>query len=529
MTWRTHFGLTQRNGNLRRVRASRLRELESLEPKLPMAANVLITEIVANNQQGLKDEDGDREDWIELYNAGDEPQNLSGWHLTDDAADLNQWTFPAVTIQPEQFLIVYASGKDRAVADAPLHTNFRLNQDGEYLALVKADGKSIASDFAPAFPAMEPDRSYGRPQASLARQVFTTDAAMNVLVPSVANGGDQLGLTWTQPNFDDSTWIHGADGVGFDAATGFEDYFSIDVEAQMFNTVTSAFVRIPFNLDNPYAAIGMRLRMQYDDGYVAYLNGTPISLRNTAIDHVWNSAARTTRRETLGIELEETDQSAFLGQLRSGQNVLAIQGLNSSTSSDDFLIAAELEVSVATTPENTLRIFARPSPAAPNGTTSYVGLITPVTVSAERGMYDGPFSVTLSNDTAGASLVYTTDGSVPSAENGTLIPPADADSTPEAEIFINKTTTLRIAAIKNGYLTSVVNTQTYLILSDIVNQTEQSLLDAGYPPLWNRTAADYGVDPDVVGPNAKYDGEFASQFVAALKAAPSVSISVDMD
>ena len=97
-------------------------------------ARLLITELVASNEQGLEDENGDASDWIEIHNAGDAPANLDGWHLTDDNDRLTKWTFPAVTIEPDDYLVVFASGKDRIDPARPLHTNFQLDADGEYLA-----------------------------------------------------------------------------------------------------------------------------------------------------------------------------------------------------------------------------------------------------------------------------------------------------------------------------------------------------------------------------------------------------------
>src|SRR5688500_18062012 len=78
-----------------------------------VADPVLITEFMAANTSGLADEDGEFSDWIEIHNAGDTNVNLTGWHLTDDDAELSQWTFPAVELTPGAFLIVFASGKDR--------------------------------------------------------------------------------------------------------------------------------------------------------------------------------------------------------------------------------------------------------------------------------------------------------------------------------------------------------------------------------------------------------------------------------
>src|SRR5947199_2527732 len=115
------------------------------------AEPVVISEFMAANHSTLLDEDGDSSDWIEIFNSGATTVNLSGWYLTDDPADLTKWTFPATNLPPNSFLIVFASGKNRAVAGAPLHTSFNLNSGGDYLALVHPDGVSIATEFAPAF------------------------------------------------------------------------------------------------------------------------------------------------------------------------------------------------------------------------------------------------------------------------------------------------------------------------------------------------------------------------------------------
>ena len=116
------------------------------------AETVVISEFMASNHGTLLDEDGDTSDWIEIFNSGTNNVNLGGWFLTDDAANLNKWMFPATNLPPNTFLIVFASGKDRAVAGAPLHTSFNLSSSGEYLALVHPDGLTIATEFAPAFP-----------------------------------------------------------------------------------------------------------------------------------------------------------------------------------------------------------------------------------------------------------------------------------------------------------------------------------------------------------------------------------------
>src|SRR5947207_7744228 len=82
---------------------------------------VILSEFMASNAHSLVDEDGQASDWIEIQNLGPEPVNLLNWSLTDAAADLTKWRFPATNLNAGSFLVVFASGKNRRVPGAPLH------------------------------------------------------------------------------------------------------------------------------------------------------------------------------------------------------------------------------------------------------------------------------------------------------------------------------------------------------------------------------------------------------------------------
>src|SRR5262245_35212832 len=88
------------------------------------AAEPVISEFLASNANALEDDDGESSDWIEIYNPGDTAIPLSGYFLTDDPLDLKKWPFPAVSLLPGHFLLVFASEKDHSDPRAPLHTNF---------------------------------------------------------------------------------------------------------------------------------------------------------------------------------------------------------------------------------------------------------------------------------------------------------------------------------------------------------------------------------------------------------------------
>ena len=124
---------------------------------------LIISEFLAVNDKGLKDSNGERSDWIELHNAGDATIDLAGWALTDDAKDLAKWMFPAVKIEAGGFLLVFASGKNRAKPDGELHASFKLGAGGEYLGLVQPDGQTVAHHFVMKYPKQRDDVSYGMP------------------------------------------------------------------------------------------------------------------------------------------------------------------------------------------------------------------------------------------------------------------------------------------------------------------------------------------------------------------------------
>ena len=121
----------------------------------------IISEFMAWNSSGLADEDGDFADWIEIFNPEDVPISLAGYHLTDKATNPGKWTFPAMTLNPGAYLVVFASGKNRTDPTGRLHTNFKLSAAGEYLALVSPDGVTVVSGLAPGYPPQFENVSFG--------------------------------------------------------------------------------------------------------------------------------------------------------------------------------------------------------------------------------------------------------------------------------------------------------------------------------------------------------------------------------
>jgi hypothetical protein len=204
---------------------------------LPTAAQVRITEFMASNTQTLMDEDGDSSDWIEIQNTSTSSVNLQNWALTDSAGNPGEWRFPATNIAPKSFMIVFASGKNRAIPGQELHTNFKLSAAGEYLAMFGPDG-SVATEIAPQFPQQFPDVSYGIGMQFATTTLIATNATIHYLIPSNA----AFDTTWTQMNFDDSSWPIGTNGIGYE--TGIADPLEESFATKLLATQPVAYWRL---------------------------------------------------------------------------------------------------------------------------------------------------------------------------------------------------------------------------------------------------------------------------------------------
>ena len=668
------------------------------------AADPVISEFMAANTATLTDEDGDSSDWIEVYNPDSAPVNLGGWFLTDNAAELDKWAFPAVTLQGNGYLLVFASGKNRRNPLAPLHTNFRLNIGGEYLALVKPDGATIACDFGPEFPAQHADYSFGIGQRVAITPLVPPRAPLAAFVPP----DDALGTAWTGGNepFDDSAWIHGPGGAGYvtmvpgflvhnyrantgvgslaiaeqviatpgiqtrvsiqntpvinflgtgseghypgdlvfpgaapgadednfvilataavvipsagswtfgvmsddgfgldltngadsyriqypdprgpadtlgtffiktageyrlrlvmyeqgggsmvelfaaqgnhsswntsfrlvgdtaagglaaqsevaeaDAPGAFRDLIGTDLEAAMLDAGTSVFVRIPFTAANPGAFENIFLRMKYEDGFAAYLNGVEVARRNAPETLSHASRATADRPSDAALVYEDINISAYLGLLRPGVNILAFHGLNDDAASPEFLLWGELAQILIES--EAAGFFDTPTPGAPN-TLSLVDFVRDTRFSVDRGFYSAPFDVEITTATPGAQIRYTLDGTPPTARKGFVY---------TGPLRIAKTTCLRAAAFKEGCIPTNVDTQTYLFVDDIVRQDYQATLNAGFSATWGGTPPDYGLDPDVIGHTGpdRYGGKYAATIKDDLRSLPTLSIVLPVD
>jgi len=124
------------------------------------AGGVVISEFMAVNDSIVQDENLEYTDWIELHNTSSISVVITGWFLSDSDGNRDKWQFPATTLTADEYLVVFASNKDRTNSGSELHTNFKLSSDGEDVLLVESDGDTISHAYL-SYPDQYSDVSYG--------------------------------------------------------------------------------------------------------------------------------------------------------------------------------------------------------------------------------------------------------------------------------------------------------------------------------------------------------------------------------
>jgi hypothetical protein len=169
-------------------------------------------------------------------------------------------------------------------------------------------------------------------------EVVIAETARTVTIPTSAT---EPGDNWQNADFDDSGWISGIMGIGWDSPGGvFEEYIGINVEDTMRSVNSTCFIRIPFTVTGLADFTDAQLRVRYDDGYVAYINGTEVARKNAPASVAWNSEATTNHNDSEAVLFENADvlESNAIGDLFvEGENLLTIVAMNSSVTGSDFL------------------------------------------------------------------------------------------------------------------------------------------------------------------------------------------------
>ncbi len=414
---------------------------------------IVINEVISSNVQNRLDEDGDTPDWIELYNAGPDEIDLEGYELSDKMTPATPWVFPPYRIAAGGHLLVFASDKDRS--DSPLHWTTLIDAGDEWSYVV---------------PSSEPDAA------------------------------------WRTAGFDDSSWESGKTSIGY----GDGD------DSTVVHGALSVFMRKTFEVTGAGSFHEGLLHMDYDDGFIAYLNGVEIA-RSGLSDAIPPFDATANGHEAVifsGGVPESFEIQDLASLLQEGTNVLCVQVHNtSSTSSDmtaipilslastedmggdlsDYVVqvqssfhtnfkvssdgdsiilrnsnqevvdlvvigalAGDISYGRATDGAADWGYFQEPTPGSENNTTAYQNFSGEVTFSIAPGHYSTSIVVELMADAANSDIHYTTDGSVPTVESTSYVSP----------VLISSSTSLRARAIEPDKINGPVTTATYLINSN---------------------------------------------------------------
>ncbi|TWT36647.1 CotH protein [Posidoniimonas corsicana] len=310
---------------------------------------------------------------------------------------------------------------------------------------------------------------------------------------------DSLGTSWTANGFDASAngFVSGQSAIGYEQnPVNNDDSFSDSILTAVPAGTTSVYLRTEFEIQDASAVTSLMLSAQYDDGFVAYLNGVQVLSRFAPpnLSHTSTAVTPTGRSDSDSLAYESFSLAGFLSELVDGTNTLAVHALNSSSSSPDFLFSPQLTFSTEAATFDSVRYLPNPTPGSANGV-GVAGFVEGVvTFSHQRGFYDAPISVSMESASADADLYFTLDGSVPapSNPNATLYTGA---------ILVDQTTTLRSAAFREGYEPTTVGTQTYVFLEDVLTADPLGDPQNGvtYPTNWQGGfPGDYTVDSRVV-------------------------------
>ena len=368
-------------------------------------------------------------------------------------------------------------------------------------------------------------------------QIIGADQYTNASTPGVEIPSPDKAVFDTGGNYSEGyvvrwTGIRAADGTfkvraqaapgnpGGDRAYSFDVFMleggfgGIDLQQQMQGINASLWTRADFYLEEGERNIyeSLMLRMKYEDGFIAYINGVEVARRNFTGVSAWNSHADEDRPIEQSDDFEAISLTSHISALRDGKNVLAIQTLNDDAGDDEFLIQAEL---VAASGTGVPQYFTTAT-AGKFNIPGAKGIVSEVWLSHKRGFYNTPFQLILSTADADAQIRYTTDGSRPTITHGNIY------STP---LGVNGTSVIRAVAVKPGFLDSKVETHTYIFLGDVITQSPNGQAPGpGWPTSnVNGQIINYGMDPDIVN-----NVTWGPQLRGALEAIPTISLVTDL-
>jgi len=389
--------------------------------------SVYVNEFLVSNRTSLVDEDGDLSDWIEIHNSGGEPRDLEGYWLSDKADNPLKWRFPHVVIEPGQYMVVFASGKDRRDPGKQLHTNFRLNDTDDDMVFSTKEGHVI-DDIE--IRNMVTDVSYGRVQGS--RDVWRYFPEPT---PGEANHTQEV-EELTGKSLTQGLELRINEVVGLNSGTLADEDGDHPDWIEIYNPGEESVNMAGFGLtddpDDPYRWVFPEVTLEPEEFVVVFASGK--DRRDPAGRNLHTNFR-------IGVAGETVVLSNSWGQV---VDTLATGRLSPGMSSGKHPDGGEGR-----------SFFLEPSPGSPNMPSGLPGYAPQPVFSQHGGFFDEPqsLSIEVRSPPPGAVIRYTLDGAEPSESSPLYSGP----------ILIDKTTVVRAKTFAPGLLPSPATNHSFLI------------------------------------------------------------------
>jgi hypothetical protein len=334
---------------------------------------------MSSNSKIIKDENGDFEDWIEIYNYGSTTINLAGFGLSDEVENPYKWKFPSRNLAPNQYLIIWASDKNRSNTSGNLHTNFKMKSGGETIVLTNASGTKIDQSPTVAIPT---DKSYGRkPDGTGDWSFFETPT------PNASNATTSNIIT---EKIAINEFMSSNENIIADEDGAYEDWI------ELYN-----YGQTTLNLNGFGLSDDEELPFKWIFPSVSIAPGQFLLVWASGKDRRVNDNFHT------NFGISATGENIFL----TNPSGVLVSGSPS--------IELGTDVSYGRQPDGTgsWLYFNTPTPRTSNVNPGTTTPLYPPSFSHESGLYSNSFDLSLTTQNQGATIIYTLDGSEPDINN----------------------------------------------------------------------------------------------------------------
>lgn len=392
---------------------------------------LMINEVVPTPRSGLRDEDDELSDWVELYNAGDKNINLKNFALSDDETKPLKWTFPEDAVIPANgYYIVFCSGKNKIEESTRYpHTNFGINNEEETLVLSTITGELIDRVTV---SNVGRDMSYGRDPETRSWRIYTLPTPGAPNNQTGANRADQYLRAINTTGVYISEIMSSSNVV-----KAFPDFNPSDF-IEIYNSSAQTWDLSGWGLSDN---INWPRKWTFPQG----TSISPGEYKVILCD------------KFMGANTNVARLRASFGLKRAGSEMITLADATGRVIDRLFMPEIPTDISYGRTlGSNGFFYYDAPTPGAANGSGFY-GFTSKPTLSAPSGLYTGYLILTMDCPDPSATIRYTVDGSIPTIDNSFVY-------TPGQELRVEENNAvLRVRAFQYGLQPSETVTATYIM------------------------------------------------------------------